>query len=249
MVKRTVRGEEVTEREGMADQDKKAEAGAAVVEGSPKTGEQKQWLTKSVERKMTIDSLPPKMRTAPFDPYMFPLGAEFPEKIPVFIEVSAGSRNKYEWNQEVGVMMLDRVLHSAVHYPESYGFVSRTLCGDGDPLDVLVMGTQPLAVGCVVYARPIAYMVMEDEKGMDEKVLAVLSNDAHFSHIQCFEDIAKHKLAEVSNFFETYKSLEKNKWAKVGGWHNTEETYALLRRTNEAFLEQERLLSSAEEQA
>jgi len=159
--------------------------------------------------------------------------------------VSAGSRNKYEWDQEYGVMMLDRVLHSAVHYPNDYGFIPQTLCGDGDPLDILVMGTQPLAVGCIVKARPIAYMVMEDEKGMDEKVLAVLSNDANFAHVEKFEDLAKHKLAEVSNFFETYKQLEKDKWAKVGGWKNTDETYELIKKTHENFIEQEKLLEES----
>merc|ERR1719226_74939 len=95
------------------------------------------WMQKSVQRKVSLDALPTKLRTTPFDPYMFPLGDKSPEIVPVFIEVSANSRNKYEWDQEYGVMMLDRVLHSAVFYPENYGFIPQTLCGDGDPLDVL----------------------------------------------------------------------------------------------------------------
>lgn len=203
------------------------------------------WMQKSVQRKLSMDALPTKLRTTPFDPYVFPLDEKCPEIVPVFIEVAAGSRNKYEWNQEHGVMMLDRVLHSAVFYPENYGFIPQTLCGDGDPLDVLVMGSnQPLIPGCIVNARPICHMIMEDEKGMDEKVLAVLANDAAFYHIKSMKDLGEHKLAEVSNFFETYKKLEKDKWAKVGGWQDTAETYQLIRDTHETFLKEEQVLEN-----
>jgi inorganic pyrophosphatase len=206
-----------------------------------KKKEDSEWLVKAVQRKLSVETMG-KLRQAPFDPYSYPLGSKAPFSVPVFIEVSAGSRNKYEWDQDQGVLTLDRVLHSAVHYPNDYGFIPQTLCGDGDPLDILVMGTQPLIPGCIVRARPIAYMVMEDEKGMDEKVLAVLENDANFHHVRNFNDLAKHKLAEVSNFFETYKKLEKDKWAKVGGWGDTDATYALITKTHNNYLEQERLL-------
>ncbi len=117
------------------------------------------WLQNSISRNAIIGT----SRTTPFDPYVFPLGDKFPLTVPVFIEVSAGSRNKYEWNQEYGVLMLDRVLHSAVFYPDNYGFIPRTLCGDGDPLDILVIGSnEQLLPGCIVQARPIAYMVLID---------------------------------------------------------------------------------------
>jgi len=105
--------------------------------------------------------------------YDVPLGKRMPDVVPCFIEVSRGSRNKYEWDNSMGFLKLDRVLHSAVFYPHNYGFFPQTLCGDGDPLDVLVMGDLPLVPGSIVDVRPIAYMVMEDEKGMDEKVLVL----------------------------------------------------------------------------
>lgn len=174
---------------------------------------------------------------APFDPYNFTLKTKnYPEQLPAYIEVSAGSRNKYEWDQEIGILMLDRVLHSAVHYPNDYGFIPQTLCGDGDPLDVLVIGTAPLMPGCVVHCRPICHLLMEDEKGMDEKVLAVLSNDPHYEEYQAMRDIPTHKLREVSAFFETYKQLESKKWAKVLGWKGTAETHQLVEESHKNYL-------------
>ncbi|EWM23239.1 inorganic diphosphatase [Nannochloropsis gaditana] len=95
-------------------------------------------------------------------------GKAFPGEVPVFIEVSKGSRMKYEWDSNVGLLRLDRVLHSAVFYPFDYGFIPQTLCDDGDPLDVLVMGDSSLEPGCIVDVRVLGYMVMEDEKGKDE---------------------------------------------------------------------------------
>ncbi len=165
------------------------------------------------------------------DPYSMKIESDkFPSEVPAFIEVSKESRNKYEWDHELGALCLDRVLHSAVHYPNDYGFIPRTLCGDGDPLDVLVIGTSPLVPGCVVKIRPLAYMIMEDEKGLDEKVLAVLAKDAHYSEWKTMRDIPEHKLREIAHFFETYKALEKGKWAKVGGWKGTEDTYELIKK-------------------
>ena len=114
------------------------------------------WVKRSIQKNNFPSS---QLSTHKFDPYSYPLGSKFPSEVPVYIEVSAGSRNKYEWDQEVGVLALDRVLHSAVHYPANYGFIPQTLCGDGDPLDILVLGSnQPLIPGCIVKARPIGYM-------------------------------------------------------------------------------------------
>lgn len=175
----------------------------------------------------------------PFDPYTMTIeGPKFPQQVPCFVEVSKESRNKYEWDHDLGVLCLDRVLHSAVYYPHDYGFIPQTLCGDGDPLDILVMSTAPLVPGCVVVARPICYMVMEDEKGLDEKVLAVNVKDAHFQHINTMEDLHEHTLLEISEFFATYKRLEKNKWVKIGGWHGTEETRKLVETAHATFLKQ-----------
>ena len=156
---------------------------------------------------------------------------KYPNVIPAFIEVSKNSRTKYEWDHEKQSLVLDRVLHSAVFYPHNYGFIPQTLCDDGDPLDVLVICDEPLLPGSLAYVRPICYMVMEDEKGKDEKLLAVAEKDPHYNHIYKIEDIPEHKLKEISQFFETYKSLEKEKWVKIGSWKNTQEAYQLINTT------------------
>tara|TARA_B100000424_G_scaffold268436_1_gene263223 strand:+ start:1926 stop:2462 length:537 start_codon:yes stop_codon:yes gene_type:complete len=171
-----------------------------------------------------------------FSPYHLKLVNEnFPRKIPAYIEVSKNSRFKYEWDDKLNTLVLDRILHSSVVYPYNYGFFPQTLCDDGDPLDVLVMCDGELLPGSVVFVRPICYMIMEDEKGQDEKVLAVVDKDPRLNEIETMNDIPKHIIHEITNFFETYKILEKNKWVKVGDWKNKEETLQLIRDSNETY--------------
>ena len=171
-----------------------------------------------------------------FSPYHLKLVDEnFPHKIPAYIEVSKNSRFKYEWDDKVNTLVLDRILHSSVVYPYNYGFFPQTLCDDGDPLDVLGMCDGELLPGSVVYVRPICYMIMEDEKGQDEKVLAVVDKDPRLDEIKTMNDIPKHIIHEITNFFETYKILEKDKWVKVGNWKNKEETLKLIRDSNETY--------------
>lgn len=178
----------------------------------------------------------PNTRKASLHVYDIPIqGKKFPRTLPAFIEVCKGSRNKYEWDNKLGFLRLDRILHSAVFYPHDYGFIPQTLCDDGDPLDVLVISDAPIVPGCIVDVRPICYMVMEDEKGIDEKVLAVLKNDPHTQEIRSMRDVPEHMLREITHFFETYKALEKKKWAKVGGWKGTQDTYDLIERTHVAY--------------
>ena len=167
--------------------------------------------------------------------YDLDLGDEFPSIAPCFIEVSKGSRNKYEWDDKIGFLRLDRVLHSAVFYPHNYGFFPQTLCGDGDPLDVLVLG-EPLVPGSIVDVRAVGYMIMEDEKGLDEKVLAVPSHDPRFADIKSLRDVPEHSLREIAHFFGTYKELEKKKWAKVGGWKGTQDTVQLMEDTHHDYI-------------
>ncbi|KAH9261537.1 hypothetical protein BASA81_000193 [Batrachochytrium salamandrivorans] len=208
----------------------------------------KPWLQHSIRHKKQLQAEQAKQPQSPkplvahhgpFDPYTMEIETpEFPQQVPCFVEVSKESRNKYEWDHELGVICLDRVLHSAVYYPHDYGFIPQTLCGDGDPLDILVMSTAPLIPGCVVRAIPIAYLIMVDEKGQDEKVLAVNAKDAHFKGIRTMADLNQHTLDEIAEFFTTYKNLEKGKWAQVGGWHGTEETHQLIRDTHANFLKQ-----------
>lgn len=170
--------------------------------------------------------------------YHLPLGEKFPNVVPCFVEVAKGSRNKYEWDESIGMLRLDRVLSSAVFYPHNYGFYPRTLCGDGDPLDVLVLG-EAIEPGAIVDTRAIAYLVMEDEKGLDEKVLAVPNNDPRFDEIRTLRDVPEHLLREIAHFFETYKALEKKKWAKVGGWKGTEDTLELIEHTHATYKSQQ----------
>ena len=171
-----------------------------------------------------------------FSPYHLKLVDEnFPHKIPAYIEVSKNSRFKYEWDDKLNTLVLDRILHSSVVYPYNYGFFPQTLCDDGDPLDVLVMCDGELLPGSVVYVRPICYMIMEDEKGQDEKVLAVVDKDPRLDEIKTMNDIPKHIIHEITNFFETYKILEKDKWVKVGDWKNKENTLQLIKDSNETY--------------
>ena len=171
-----------------------------------------------------------------FSPYHLNLiDADFPHKLPAYIEVSKNSRFKYEWDNKLNTLVLDRILHSSVVYPYNYGFFPQTLCDDGDPLDVLVMCDGELIPGSVVYVRPICYMIMEDEKGKDEKVLAVVDKDPRLDEIETMNDIPKHIIHEITNFFETYKILEKDKWVKVGDWKNKEETLQLIKDSYETY--------------
>ena len=160
---------------------------------------------------------------------------KYPHIIPAFIEVAEKSRMKYEWDHTRNSLVLDRVLHSAVFYPHNYGFIPETLCDDGDPLDVLVMCQEPLIPGCIVDVRPICYMIMEDEKGRDEKLLAVVNKDPLYSHITDMNDIPKHVLKEISQFFETYKLLEKEKWSKVGSWHDKKDSFELIEQSKQHY--------------
>merc|ERR1719375_2865215 len=170
------------------------------------------------------------------------------EHVPVLIEVKSGSPNKYELEKETGQMELDRVLHSAVFYPGDYGYVPQTLCGDGDPLDVLIVmppecGVQHgLDPGVICLCRIVGLMDMEDESGHDEKVLAVL-NDPRFDHITELDHISPHLRKEIQHFFENYKKLEvkngKQKWAKVLGWAGKARALEVLAESRETYAKKE----------
>ena len=128
---------------------------------------------------------------------------------PAVIEVPKGSKNKYELDKETGLLRLDRVLFSAVHYPANYGFIPRTFCDDGDPLDVLVLGQEPLHPLTVVESRAIGVMRMRDEKGVDDKIVAVSVRDPAFSDYSSYDQLPAHLLREMRRFFEDYKVLER----------------------------------------
>ena len=128
---------------------------------------------------------------------------------PVIIEVPKGSKNKYELDKETGLLRLDRVLFSAVHYPANYGFIPRTFCDDGDPLDALVLGQEPLHPLTIVEARAIGVMRMRDEKGIDDKIVAVSIHDPAFVDYTEHGQLPTHLLREMRRFFEDYKVLER----------------------------------------
>lgn len=127
---------------------------------------------------------------------------------PTIIEIPKGSTNKYELDKETGLLKLDRVLYSAVYYPADYGFIPRTFCDDGDPLDVLVLGQEPVFPLTIVEARAIGVMRMRDEKGIDDKVVAVSVHDPAFSEYIHKDQLPAHVLRQVRRFFEEYKVLE-----------------------------------------
>jgi inorganic pyrophosphatase len=127
---------------------------------------------------------------------------------PVVIEIPKGSKNKYELDKETGLLRLDRVLYSAVHYPADYGFIPRTYCDDGDPLDALVLGQEPVYPLTLVEARAIGVMRMRDEKGIDDKILAVSVNDPAFADYTDKSQLPTHLMRELKRFFEDYKALE-----------------------------------------
>ena len=128
---------------------------------------------------------------------------------PVIIEVPKGSKNKYELDKETGLLRLDRVLFSAVHYPANYGFIPRTFCDDGDPLDALVLGQEPLHPLTIVEARAIGVMRMRDEKGIDDKIVAVSIHDPAVADFTEHSQLPVHVLREMRRFFEDYKVLER----------------------------------------
>jgi inorganic pyrophosphatase len=127
---------------------------------------------------------------------------------PVVIEVPMGSKNKYELDKETGFLRLDRVLYSAVHYPANYGFIPRSYCDDGDPLDSLVLSQEPVHPLTIVMARAIGVMRMRDEKGIDDKILAVNVSDPAVSDYTDHTQLPAHTLREIRRFFEDYKQLE-----------------------------------------
>lgn len=148
-----------------------------------------------------------------------PTGPNPPSELTAFIEIPRGSRNKYELDKETGLLGLDRILYAAVHYPGDYGFFPRTLGEDADPLDVLVMTTEPTFPACTILVRPIGAFLMEDEKGADEKILTVPLADPLTREVAELGDVAPHFLDEVEHFFSVYKDLE-GKRVNTIGWED-----------------------------
>jgi inorganic pyrophosphatase len=150
------------------------------------------------------------------------------DSFPAVIEVPMGSKNKYELDKASGLLRLDRVLYSAVVYPANYGFIPRTYCDDGDPLDLLVFGQEPVAPLTIVDVRAIGVMQMRDEKGIDDKLLTVCVGDPAFADYRHFRELPKHVVREMQRFFQDYKVLEGKK-VEVGDPLGPDEALRVLR--------------------
>ena len=154
-----------------------------------------------------------------------PAGRNFPDEINVIIEVPMNSPAiKYEVDKESGAIFVDRMLKTAMHYPCNYGYVPHTLCGDGDPVDVLVVLPLPMLPGTVVQCRAVGVLLMKDEAGEDAKVIAVPIPEVTsiYRDIKSVEDLDDMLLDQIVHFFEHYKDLEVNKWVRTGGWEGVE---------------------------
>ena len=158
-------------------------------------------------------------------------GTNPPHDINVIVEIPFGGPPvKYELDKQTGLLFVDRILQTSMHYPGNYGFIPQTLSEDGDPCDVLITGIIPVVPGSVVRCRPVGALLMEDEHGPDEKILAVPISavQASTSHIQSYRDLPAGFCAQVAHFFEHYKDLEEGKWVKAGSWVDVDEAKALI---------------------
>ena len=161
-----------------------------------------------------------------------PVGENPPYEVNVIIEIPIGGNPvKYELDKKSGAMYVDRFLHTAMYYPCNYGFIPHTLSEDGDPTDAAVLGQIPVIPGVIIRCRPIGVLVMEDESGIDEKILCVPVDDLHpfYGDVSSYRDIRPIQLEQLQHFFEHYKDLEKGKWVKVQRWGEAEEATGLIR--------------------
>jgi inorganic pyrophosphatase len=150
------------------------------------------------------------------------------------VEIPRGSRNKYEIDPAQGGIRLDRVLYSPLHYPADYGFLTDTLAEDGDHLDVLIFVYEPTFPGCLVDVRPIGVLDMRDEKGHDQKILAVPVGDPRFEGVTDLDDVPPHFLKEVEHFFTIYKTLEQ-KPVEIFGWTGAADAWRLVAEAQRAY--------------
>ncbi|WP_288071767.1 inorganic diphosphatase [Hydrotalea sp.] len=169
-------------------------------------------------------------------PWHISIGNNVPNVVTTIIEIPKGSRMKYELDKASGLLRLDRVLYSAMYYPMNYGLVPQTYFDDGDPLDILVMCSFDIQPLCVVDARIIGIMHMEDENGIDDKIIAVAHHDPAYLHIQDLSDIPDHHMVELKNFFEGYKALE-NKVVTVGDMYGKKAAQECAVRSHQLYKE------------
>ncbi|SFC74911.1 inorganic pyrophosphatase [Flexibacter flexilis DSM 6793] len=154
------------------------------------------------------------------------------------VEIPKGSRNKYEYDYEKKMIRYDRMLFSPMHYPTDYGYFPETLAGDGDPLDALVLVSEPTFPGCLIEVRPIALFRMHDEKGPDSKILCVPVSDPIWNKLYRLSEVNPHLIKEIEHFFAVYKDLEKKK-VGIEGWEDEDAAVASIRRSQQRFLDKQ----------
>ena len=164
-----------------------------------------------------------------------PAGTNPPAELNMVIEVTSGSRSKFEYNPDWEAFVLDRIIPSSVVFPVEYGFVPQTIWADGDPLDSMVLSFSPLVVGSVAKVRVIGVLEMEDEEGQDSKILSVLASDRRYEGYHDITDLQKHQLTEIQEFFETYKRLQPCSWVKIKGWMNRREAIRVVEQAMKSY--------------
>ena len=160
------------------------------------------------------------------------------DRLYVLVEIPKGSRNKYEYDPDLGALRFDRFLFSSVVYPLDYGMIPETLAADGDPLDAMVAVSEPTFPGCVIPVKPIALFKMRDEKGIDDKVICVPLKDPNWNEFERLEDLPHQLQDEISHFFAVYKTLEQ-KDVSVDGWYSREDAVAEIEESRRRYREQE----------
>jgi inorganic pyrophosphatase len=159
------------------------------------------------------------------------VGKNPPHDINVIIEVPTGGEPiKYEMDKASGILVVDRFLYTSMRYPGNYGFIPHTLSSDGDPVDVLVINTRAITPGAMMSARPVGVLIMEDEAGGDEKIIAVPSTrlTRRYENVKSYKDLPEITLDQVRHFFEHYKDLEEGKWVKIVKWGDADDAHRLI---------------------
>ena len=164
------------------------------------------------------------------------LGEKAPEIVYAVIEIPQGSSNKYEFDTRFETIKLDRVLYPPFDYPGEYGFLPETLAGDGDPLDILVLASQPTFPGCLLEAKPIGLLEMEDSDTKDSKVIAVSAHDYSYPDLNNYQDLPSYLIEQIEIFFQNYKKLE-GKETKILGWKDNKQAKAYILDLHQKYLQ------------